>query len=321
MSLTKNRFLVLGRAGLDLYPDPPGTRIEESVTFTAALGGSSGNIAAGLARMGSQVSLITRVSDDAVGRYTTAECHRYGIETDYCFLEASEARNTLALSETRTDNTQTVIYRNNAADFALNQDDVSKVDWNRFGGLIFTGTSLAMNPSRSATLTAIEAARTAGATAFFDIDYRAYSWPSLDEAAQICGEAARACDVIVGNDDEFGVLAGGHDKGEAFAADLARTHNKSVIYKMGAEGSKTFTPREEFTSGIYPVVPIKPTGAGDAFMAGLASGLAQSFSLRDAVLRGSAAAAIVVTRVGCAPAMPTQAEITDKMAGTAFGAA
>jgi len=321
LKVRNNSFVVLGRAGLDLYPDPVGTKIEDALTFTAALGGSSGNIAAGLARMGSDVSLLTRVSDDAVGRYTLAECARYGIKTNYCVLEASEARNTLALSETRTDNTQTVIYRNNAADFALCERDVAHVDWTGIGGLIFTGTSLAMQPSRDATLAAITSAKEAGVTVFFDIDYRAYSWTSLEEAAQVCGDASRACDIIVGNDDEFGVLAGGHEKGVAYAAALAHDHAKTVIYKMGADGSQTFSPDENFTSGIYPVLPIKPTGAGDAFMAGLASSLAHAFSLRDAVLRGSAAAAIVVTRVGCAPAMPTQSEITDKMAQGDFGAA
>ncbi|MEM1040325.1 MAG: PfkB family carbohydrate kinase [Pseudomonadota bacterium] len=318
MKPRSNRFIVLGRAGLDLYPDPPGTKIEDAVTFTAALGGSSGNIAAGLARMGSVVSLLTRVSSDAVGRYTLAECARYGIETDYCVFEDSEARNTLALSETRTNEPQTVIYRNNAADFALTEDDVAKVDWSGTGGLIFTGTSLAMEPSRSATLAAIDAAKEAGVTVLFDVDYRAYSWASLEEAAAICGEAAYACDIIVGNDDEFGVLAGDYDTGEAFACTLARDYAKAVIYKMGANGAKTFVAGEILETGIYPVTPIKPTGAGDAFMAGLASGLAQSLSLRDAVLRGSAAAAIVVTRVGCAPAMPSQAEIADMMAQTSL---
>jgi 5-dehydro-2-deoxygluconokinase len=39
------------------------------------------------------------------------------------------------------------------------------------------------------------------------------------------------------------------------------------------------------------------------------SGLAAGLPLREAVLQGSAAAAMVVARVGCAPAMPTRAEL------------
>lgn len=316
MKLKNDNFAVLGRAGLDLYPEPAGTEIEHATHFMAALGGSSGNIAAGLTRLGAKVQLITRVSDDAVGRYTIAECQRYGIDTGYVALQRGEQRNTLALSETRIDQPQTVIYRNNAADFMLCEDDVATVDWSACGALIFTGTSLAVDPSRRATMAAIEKARNAGCAVLFDIDYRAYSWASLEEAAKICGEAARQCDIVIGNDDEFGVLAGGHEKGRAFAQDLARSeasHTRICVYKMGAEGSVTFDGDDAFETGIFPVTAIKPTGAGDAFMAGFAYSLSKGASLRDCVLRGSAGAAMVVTRVGCAPAMPTQTELHDFM--------
>ena len=54
---------------------------------------------------------------------------------------------------------------------------------------------------------------------------------------------------------------------------------------------------------------LKPTGAGDAFMGGFVTGLTAGLDLQSCVLRGSAAAAIVVTRVGCAPASPTAVEL------------
>jgi 5-dehydro-2-deoxygluconokinase len=63
------------------------------------------------------------------------------------------------------------------------------------------------------------------------------------------------------------------------------------------------------TTGIYRTAALKPTGAGDAFMGGLLAGLARGQDLRTAVLRGSAAAAMVVARVGCAPACPDRAEL------------
>ena len=78
--LRRNRFIVLGRAGMDLYADPPGTQIETATRFTAALGGSSANIAVALARQGAAAALVTCVSDDAVGRFCRAELTRYGID-------------------------------------------------------------------------------------------------------------------------------------------------------------------------------------------------------------------------------------------------
>ena len=77
-TLFRNRFLVLGRAGMDLYADPPGTRIEEAQGFAAHLGGSAANIAVALARQGVASALLTRVSADAVGDYCRAELLRYG---------------------------------------------------------------------------------------------------------------------------------------------------------------------------------------------------------------------------------------------------
>jgi 5-dehydro-2-deoxygluconokinase len=77
-----------------------------------------------------------------------------------------------------------------------------------------------------------------------------------------------------------------------------------VVYKLGPEGAVTFANGEEVRTGIYPVDALKPTGAGDSFMAGLLASLSEGRDIREAVLRGSACAAIVVSRPGCAPAMP-----------------
>jgi 5-dehydro-2-deoxygluconokinase len=78
---------------------------------------------------------------------------------------------------------------------------------------------------------------------------------------------------------------------------------------MGEEGSKVFTKENESQYGIFNVEAIKPTGAGDAFNGGFISSLYNGLSLEDAVIRGSANAAIVVTRVGCSSAMPNNQEL------------
>src|SRR5690606_42112817 len=93
------------------------------------------------------------------------------------------------------------------------------------------------------------------------------------------------------------------------ALGLAADGTRIAIYKMGAAGAVTFDGQQALTTGIYPVAALKPTGAGDAFLGGFLAGLAAGNDLRTAVLRGAATAAIVVTRVGCAPAMPTADEV------------
>ncbi|TVR47164.1 MAG: 5-dehydro-2-deoxygluconokinase [Rhodobacteraceae bacterium] len=311
MRLKGNRFVVIGRAGMDLYPDPPGTRTEEATHFVSCLGGSSANIAVAITRLGGRADLVTCVADDAIGRFALNELDRYGIGRAHVRSVGGEARNSLAVVESRVEDHQSVIYRNGAADFEMCDADVEGVDYSAYDALMTTGTVFAAEPSRSAAFRAFDLARAAGLPLIFDIDYRPYSWPSAQVAAEVYSRAGALCDVIVGNDVEFGFMAGdyarGLDKARALVAEGARL----AVYKMGEKGAITITPEGEVKTGIYPATPLKPTGAGDSFMGGLVAGLADGLSVRDAVLQGSASAAMVVARVGCAPAMPTRAELSD----------
>lgn len=304
-----NDFIIIGRAGMDLYPDPPGTRTEEATHFFACLGGSSANIGVAITRHGGRASLVTCVSDDAIGRFTLNELDKYGIGRSHVRSVGGEARNTLAVVESRVEDHQSVIYRNGAADFCMTREDVAAVDYSSFSALITTGTVFAAEPSREAAFAAFDLARRAGLPLIFDLDYRPYSWPSAEIAAETYSRAAGLCDIIIGNDAEFGFMAGHYDKGLEKARALAHGSAAIVVYKMGENGAITMTGEQEWRTGIYPVTALKPTGAGDAFMGGFIASLAEGFALREAVLHGSACAAIVVSRVGCAPAMPTPDEL------------
>jgi 5-dehydro-2-deoxygluconokinase len=306
--LRMNRFIVLGRVGMDLYADPPGTRITKATRYISAIGGSAGNIAVALVRQGSPAALLTRVSDDAVGHFCRAELARYGVDTSHVRPVAEGQRTSLAVVETRPSDAQTVLYRNDAADFALTTADSDAVDFRPVAALVVTGTALAREPSRQAAQRAMSNARAAGALVILDIDHRAYSWASPDEAAQVCLAAAKIADVIIGNDDEFGLLAGQHDQGPALAAKLAETA-LFTVYKRGPQGATTFLPGSSFDTPIYPVNALKPMGAGDGFMGGLLAGLAQGYDLQTAVKRGSATAALIVAGIGCAPASPDTATL------------
>lgn len=304
-----NRFAVFGRAGMDMFADPVGVKSEDAETFRADLGGSSANICAGLVKLGSQASLITSVSDDAVGRFCLNRLQHYGVDTQYIRVLGGEYRMSLAVYESRIKDFQNVIYRNGAVDFQVTEEDMDKIDYPAFTAAISAGTVFAAEPSRSATFRAFDNARAAGLPVIFDIDYRPYSWPSPEVAADVLSRAGEASDLIVGNDEEFGFMAGGIEKGFEKAKELAKAPGRIVIYKMGEQGAVTLMDGEEIRTGIYPVTAVKPNGAGDSFMAGLLASIAAGHSLRDAVMRGSACASIVVSQPGCAPAMPTTPEL------------
>jgi len=299
--IKQNNFLVIGRAGIDFFTDA-GVAVEDAERVYVGLGGSSANIAAGICKLGGQASLVTRVSDDSVGSYCIGQLQKYNVGTDYVRKIGGEFRNSLAFYESRVEGHRNVIYRNGAADFQMDESDIEGLDFGPFGALITAGTVFAAEPSRSATFSAFERAKEAGLPIIFDVDYRPYSWPSPEVAHEVLSKAAEMSDMIVGNDEEFGFVAGDYNKGLETARDLSKS-TALIVYKMGEKGAITFFEGEEIKTGIYPVEALKPTGAGDSFMAGFVTSIADGHALEVALLRGSACASVTVSRPGCAPAM------------------
>lgn len=175
--------------------------------------------------------------------------------------------------------------------------------------LIVTGTALAREPSRAAALQALDMARTAGTFSILDIDHRPVSWRSKEEAHGVYTDAAGRADAVIGNDEEFAIIAGPHGEAFATAAGYAARGAAFAIVKRGGMGSTTITRDGVIEKGVFAVEVMKPFGAGDAFLGNLAAMLLGGAALEQAVERASAAAAYVVARRGCAFAMPDQAEL------------
>ena len=310
--IKKNNFLLIGRAGIDIYPDPPGTKTEQATNFVSHLGGSSANMGVELVKFGGSCSLLTRVSDDALGKLVLNQLDLYGINKNLIKFEKKEARISFAIVESTIKDHQSIIYRHNAADLFLNHQDIESAQIQNFDFILITGTSLAAEPSRSAVLHSLEIAKKNNIPVFMDIDYRPYTWESDEKASEIYNIAIKNCSGVIGNDEEFGVLAGKYEEGLNFAKKLSSICDL-IIYKKGEKGSITFVENKEIYKGIFPVTPLKPTGAGDAFMGALIGALLKDYDIEKSIEIGSAAAAIVVTKVGCSPAMPDLEEILEFM--------
>ena len=310
--IQKNNFLLIGRAGVDIYPDPPGTKTENANKYVTHLGGSSANMGVQLTKYGGSCSLLTRVSNDALGKFAINQLDSYGVKSDLVKLEDNESRISFAIVESTIVDHQSIIYRHKASDLFLNKNDIENSNLQNYECILITGTSLAAEPSRSAVLYALKLAKEKKIPVIMDIDYRPYTWESEDKAKEIYNLAGDYCSGIIGNDDEFAILSGNYDDGLSYAKKISRNCDL-VIYKMGEKGSITFANNEEIQRGIFPVKPLKPTGAGDAFMGSLIGAILKNYDLQKAIEIGSAAAAIVVTKVGCAPAMPDLDEVLDFM--------
>ena len=193
--------LVVGRAGMDLYPLPDGSTIEAATGFVSDVGGSAGNIAVALARLGGKAALLSAFSDDAIGRFVMNSLENYSVDTAHCRILTGLERTSLAMAESRADAPSVVIYRNNAADLGITAEQVAAIDLEATGAIIITGTALSREPSRHACRLLTERADAAGCPVILDIDYRPQAWESSNEAADVLGDLAQRADMVVGGRD------------------------------------------------------------------------------------------------------------------------
>ena len=109
--IAKRNFLVIGRVGMDLSPEPPGARTADATHMMVSMGGSSANIAVGLVKFGCKAALVTSVSDDAIGWYCLNQLDHYGVDKTHVKSIRGEERTSLAVYESRIKEHQSVIYR------------------------------------------------------------------------------------------------------------------------------------------------------------------------------------------------------------------
>jgi 5-dehydro-2-deoxygluconokinase len=308
---TSKKVLVIGRAGMDIYPEPPGTKISEVKNFSSHLGGSAANTCVALSLHGIESDLVTCVSNDAIGEFIFDKLDSYNVGTKHCLKIDKSFQTQLAVVETILENNQSILYRNNACDLKLDNQMIDQINFQEYGAVFYSGTALSSEPSRSSVLLASEKAQKAQIPQIIDLDYRPYNWESDEMKSIVYKKIMNQVDVIIGNDLEFNI-ADNSENGFLLAHDIINSKPSIVIYKMGEKGSVVITSEEPPQNyGIYPVQAIKPTGAGDAFNGGFLSSLIKGKTLDQSVKTGSASAAIVVTRVGCSSAMPSSSEVEE----------
>lgn len=299
--------LVLGRAGLDLYPQTDGGKTRDANGFTADMGGSGGNIAAAMGKVGAKVALLTALSEDSIGHFVRQKLKECNVSDALLQTCQGNSRTSLAIAEVRPTDCDVVIYRNDAADLQLCLTDAMKAAVADSSNLVVTGTALISEPSRTTTLELMQYAQNNSTYVWLDLDYRPWNWPDLQTTREIYSHAAQYADVIIGNEEEFAVLT---DELEAYIERASSlVVHQTILLKRGGNGASLFSQGKRLDSGVYPVIPLKPYGAGDAFLGNLVDQYHQHKDWQSAISRGSAAAAIVVSQRGCAGAMPGTKEI------------
>ena len=300
-------IITMGRVSVDLYPEQIGVPLAEVTTFAKSLGGSATNVAVAAARLGRPSAVITKVGDDGFGPYIRAALEEFGVDARWVGTDP-ELRTPLAFCEIHPpDDFPLLFYREpKAPDMNLTVEDLDFDAISAAPLFWMTGTGLSDEPSRTATLAALEH-RPSGITVF-DLDYRPTLWGSEEEAAHCYREALRHATVAVGNQTEVGVAVGTGDPFEASQA-LLDLGIELAIVKRGPDGVLARTKDGVAEAPPIQVEVVNGLGAGDAFGGALCHALLSGWDAERTIRYANAAGAIVASRLACADDMPTREEV------------
>ncbi|MGH8318192.1 MAG: bifunctional 5-dehydro-2-deoxygluconokinase/5-dehydro-2-deoxyphosphogluconate aldolase [Steroidobacteraceae bacterium] len=319
-------LITVGRSSVDLYGEQVGGRLEDMGSFAKYVGGSPTNTAVGAARLGLRAGLLTRVGDDHFGRFIREELVRCGVDVAGVITDPQRLTALAVLGIRDERRYPLLFYRENCADMALCETDVDPAFIGRAGAVLINGTHLSQPRVRAASCKAAELAHAAGRRVVFDIDYRPVLWgltaPDAGENRYVTSAAVTAqlqalaalCDLIVGTEEEFHILGGSTDTAAALRA-VRELTPAVLVCKLGADGCVAFEGAvgTKLDSGKrvpgFDVEVFNILGAGDAFMSGFLRGWLQELPIETCCRYGNACGAIVVSRHGCAPAMPTWTEL------------
>jgi 5-dehydro-2-deoxygluconokinase len=324
-------LICMGRAAVDLYSEQIGARLEDASSFAKYLGGSPANTAVGASRLGLRAAMLSRVGDEHNGRFVRETLAREGVDVSMLRTDPQRLTALVFLGLKDRDTFPLLFYRHDCADMGLCEDDVDPARIAQARVLLVSGTHLSQPGPRAACLKAMRAARSAGVRVVLDIDYRPVLWgltaPGLGERRYVASDAVSAslqellplCDLLVGTEEEIHIAGGSSDS----AAALRRMRELTpalIVMKRGPMGCVAYdgaipAQLENGQHGPgFPVEVYNVLGAGDAFMAGLLRGWVRNEPLADALRYANASGALVVSRHGCAPAMPSWTELSHFLA-------
>ena len=318
--------ICLGRLAVDLYAQQIGSRLEDVSTFSKYLGGSSGNIAANTARLGLKSAMLTRVGNDQMGRSLTETLAKEGCDVSHVVKDPERLTALVLLGLKDRETFPLVFYRENCADMALDVADFDEAFIASSRALLITGTHFSTAQVNKTSRQALEFARRNNVRTVLDIDYRPVLWgltgKAEGEVRYVSSEGVTKhlqsilslFDLIVGTVEEFEIAGGKEDLIETLRA-VREVTKATLVVKRGVLGCSVFEgeiPDALDKAPIFGGVQVEVLnvlGAGDAFLSGFLSGWLRGEDYEVCAARANGCGALVVSRHGCAPAMPTPVEL------------
>jgi len=323
----------LGRLAVDLYAQQVGSRLEDVASFAKYLGGSSANIAFGAARLGLRAAMVSRVGDEQMGRFLVETLQREGCDTSMVQVDPDRLTALAILGLKDRDTFPLLFYRENCADMAIAADAIAEDFIADCRALLITGTHLSQPVVRAASTHALAHAGRHRTLRVLDIDYRPVLWgltkrgdgqtryvPDARVTASL-QELLPQFDLLIGTEEEFAIAGGVAGDLLASLRRVREITSAALVVKLGplgcclVAGAVPERLADAPTCAGERVEVLNVLGAGDAFAAGLLTGLLRGEDFANAARIANACGAIVVSRHACAPAMPTPAELAHWFGG------
>ncbi len=317
--------VVLGDLNVDLtleLPDrgaPASERMVREPRLTG--GGTAGNTAAALARLGVPVEFCGSVGDDTFGRWLADDLRACGVGTRGLVVTRDAATcQVIAMVEPDGERYLVVWPTDGGALTRLSPADVDSGLIAGASWLHTTGMCLRQAPIASSVLAGMRLAREAAVPVSLGLNLRLELWDLSPEVLAVMTEAVSLADVVLGSGvEELVPLA----RASGFEADGVEAATRSlagdartVVARLGGAGALACVAAGEIVRAPgYPVLLRNPVGAGDAFNGGFIAAHVAGLPLLDALRWGNAVGALKVARDGGARDQPSRDEVLALIAG------
>jgi ribokinase len=293
---------VVGSLNIDLMVRTPRfPRAGETVLgsmFQSIPGGKGANQAVAARRLGADVSMIGRIGEDKFGKSLQENLQREGIDTSNLRVDGSGTTGVALISvDERGENTIIVVPGANA--------NVSTADVEA-ASLVISRASILLLQLEIPVESVLQAARIARRTGVTTILNAA-------PARSLPSELLSLVDYLVVNETEATQVVGiGAMSPPDVAKILQSLGARNVVITLGTEGVVLVqVDGSSLSLPAFQVQAIDTTAAGDAFVGAFAVALGTGLANRDALLWGSAAGALTVTREGAQPSLPHRSELEE----------
>ncbi|ELK4608327.1 aminoimidazole riboside kinase [Escherichia coli] len=297
---------VLGDAVVDLLPESDGRLLP-------CPGGAPANVAVGIARLGGTSGFIGRVGDDPFGALMQRTLLTEGVDITYLKQDEWHRTSTVLVDLNDQGERSFTFMVRPSADLFLETTDLPC--WRHGEWLHLCSIALSAEPSRTSAFTAMTAIRHAGGFVSFDPNIREDLWQD-EHLLRLClRQALQLADVVKVSEEEWRLISGKTQNDRDICALAKEYEIAMLLVTKGAEGVVVCYRGQVHHFAGMSVNCVDSTGAGDAFVAGLLTGLSSTGlstderEMRRIIDLAQRCGALAVTAKGAMTALPCRQEL------------